>query len=93
MHFIGKHPTLKMSALSFLVMVGFVLIVEGWAGEDAENLQLKNYVYFAMAFSFIVELLNMKIRKSVPKPIELRSPKLDDAGLGDVAKAVTIESK
>ncbi|HEX8278643.1 MAG TPA: TerC family protein [Segetibacter sp.] len=91
--FIGNHPTLKMLALSFLVMVGFVLIVEGWAGEDAENLHLKNYVYFAMAFSFIVELLNMKIRKSVSKPIELRSPKLDDAGLGDLAKAGTTNSK
>lgn len=86
--FIGKHPTLKMLALSFLVMVGFVLIVEGWAGEDAEHLNLKNYVYFAMAFSFIVELLNMKIRKSHSKPVELRSPKLDDAGLGEAAKPV-----
>lgn len=50
-------------------MVGFVLIVEGWAGEGAENLHLKNYVYFAMAFSFIVELLNMKIRKSVSQSL------------------------
>ena len=74
-------------------MVGFVLIVEGWAGEDAEKLHLKNFVYFAMAFSFIVELLNMKIRKSVSKPIGLRSPKLQDADLGDVAKAVIIKSK
>lgn len=86
--FIGKHPTLKMLALSFLVMVGFVLLVEGWAGEDAENLHLKNYVYFAMAFSFVVELLNMRIRKSISKPVTLRSPKLDDAGLGDMAKPV-----
>jgi predicted tellurium resistance membrane protein TerC len=86
--FIGKHPTLKMLALSFLVMVGFVLIVEGWAGEDAESLHLKNYVYFSMAFSFIVELLNMKMRKSISKPVQLRSPKLDDAGLGDVAKPI-----
>lgn len=86
--FIGKHPTLKMLALSFLVMVGFVLIVEGWAGEAAEELHLKNYVYFAMAFSFVVELLNMRIRKSTSKPVELRSPKLDDAGMGEVAKPV-----
>lgn len=84
--FIGKHPTLKMLALSFLVMVGFVLLVEGWAGEQAHDLHLKNYVYFAMAFSFIVELLNMKMRKSLTKPVALRSPKLDDAGLGEVAK-------
>ena len=87
--FIGKHPTLKMLALSFLVMVGFVLLVEGWAGENAENLHLKNYVYFAMTFSFIVELLNMRIRKNTSKPVELRSPKLDDAGLGEVVKSLT----
>lgn len=84
--FISKHPTLKMLALSFLVMVGVVLLVEGWAGETAENLHLKNYVYFAMAFSFAVELLNMKMRKSMSKPVKLHSPELDDAGLGEVVK-------
>lgn len=84
--FISKHPTLKMLALSFLVMVGFVLIVEGWAGDAAHDLHLKNYVYFAMAFSFIVELLNMRMRKSTAKPVELRAPKLDDAGLGELVK-------
>jgi predicted tellurium resistance membrane protein TerC len=87
--FIGKHPTLKMLALSFLVMVGFVLIVEGWAGDAAHDLHLKNYVYFAMAFSFIVELLNMRLRKTVSKPVELRSPKLEDAGLGEVVKQIS----
>jgi predicted tellurium resistance membrane protein TerC len=90
--FIGKHPTLKMLALSFLVMVGFVLLVEGWAGEQAHNLHLKNYVYFAMAFSFIVELLNMRLRKTITKPVELRSPRLDDAGLGDTVKPVVNKS-
>lgn len=83
--FINKHPTLKMLALSFLVMVGMVLIVEGWAAEKAEELHLKNYVYFGMAFSFLVELLNMKMRKST-KPAQLKKPGLDDAGLGDVVK-------
>ncbi|WP_018613664.1 TerC family protein [Segetibacter koreensis] len=87
--FIGRHPTLKMLALSFLVMVGFVLLVEGWAGEDAESLHLKNYVYFAMAFSFTVELLNMKMRKSISKPISLHTPKLEDPGLGEVAKGIS----
>src|SRR3954471_21829362 len=86
--FIAKHPTLKMLALSFLVMVGFVLLVEGWAGDAAHDLHLKNYVYFAMAFSFIVELLNMKLRKTITRPVELRSPKLDDAGLGNAIKPV-----
>ena len=82
--FISKHPTLKMLALSFLVMVGLVLLVEGWAGEEAEHLHLKNYVYFAMAFSFGVEMLNMRIRKSKSKPLEFRKSGLEDAGLGDM---------
>lgn len=77
--FIHKHPTLKMLALSFLVMIGFVLIVEGWNSEATHELHLKNYVYFAMAFSFIVELLNMKMRKGQKsKPAELKSPRLDE---------------
>ncbi|MDH7464662.1 TerC family protein [Chitinophagaceae bacterium 26-R-25] len=74
--FIGKHPTLKMLALSFLVMVGVVLIIEGWDGEKAHELHLKNYVYFAMAFSFGVELLNMRLRRKsskISKPVELHN--------------------
>jgi predicted tellurium resistance membrane protein TerC len=70
--FIHKHPTLKMLALSFLVMIGLVLLVEGWDGERSHDMHLKNYVYFAMAFSFIVELLNMRIRKKYTRPVELR---------------------
>ncbi|HEX2684884.1 MAG TPA: TerC family protein, partial [Ferruginibacter sp.] len=57
--FIHKHPTLKMLALSFLVMIGLSLIIEGWDSEAAEHLHLKNYIYFGMAFSFGVEMLNM----------------------------------
>ena len=83
--FINKHPTLKMLALSFLVMVGMVLLVEGWAGTAAESLHLKNYVYFAMAFSFGVELLNMKLRKHPPTPIKLREPQLEEEIVDDVA--------
>jgi predicted tellurium resistance membrane protein TerC len=84
--FIGKHPTLKMLALSFLVMVGMVLLVDGWAGKKAEELHLKNYVYFAMAFSFMVEMLNMRMKKSLKRPVDLRKPGIDDAGLGDILK-------
>ena len=76
--YIHKHPTLKMLALSFLVMIGFVLIVEGWDSERAHDMQLKNYVYFAMAFSFVVEMMNMKERKK-RKPILLREPKLNNS--------------
>lgn len=69
--FIEVHPTIKMLALSFLVMIGFILLVEGWSSEAAESLHLKNYVYFAMAFSFLVELLNMNLRKKQSQPVHL----------------------
>jgi predicted tellurium resistance membrane protein TerC len=75
--YIHNHPTIKMLALSFLVMIGFVLIVEGWDSERAHDLQLKNYVYFAMAFSFVVEMMNMRERKK-RKPVQLREPKLKE---------------
>src|SRR6187399_2457608 len=65
--FIHKHPTLKMLALSFLVMIGISLVMEGWDHETAEKLHLKNYIYFGMAFSFGVEMLNMVMRKRMVK--------------------------
>lgn len=85
--FIHKHPTLKMLALSFLVMIGMVLLVEGWNAEKAHDLHLKHYVYFAMAFSFLVELLNMKSRKKTA-PVRLREPTLEvpQEGYSDQAK-------
>lgn len=73
--FIHKHPTLKMLALSFLVLVAVTLLVEGWDSDKAHALHLKNYVYFAMAFSFGVEMLNMVLRKKMKgKPVELQEP-------------------
>ena len=56
--FVNKHPTIKMLALSFLLMIGFMLVVEAFDVHVP-----KGYVYFAMAFSLIVELLNMRLRK------------------------------
>jgi predicted tellurium resistance membrane protein TerC len=76
--FIEKHPTIKMLALSFLVMIGLVLIIEGWDAEKAHEIHLKNYVYFGMAFSFAVELLNMRFRKKAKKAVELREPHVED---------------
>ncbi|TAF56820.1 MAG: TerC family protein [Sphingobacteriia bacterium] len=87
--FIHKHPAFKMLALSFLVMIGFVLLVEGWDAERSHELHLKNYVYFAMAFSFGVEILNMKTRKAHQKPVALRHPSLPEAeaaGKSDMAR-------
>jgi predicted tellurium resistance membrane protein TerC len=78
--FIHKHPTLKMLALSFLVMIGLSLLVEGWNSEKAEALHLKNYIYFGMAFSFIVELLNMSLRKRIKQSrlVQLNEPTLEE---------------
>src|SRR6478736_4036666 len=76
--FIHKHPTLKMLALSFLVMIGLSLIMEGWDSETADKLHLKNYIYFGMAFSFVVELLNMTMMKRAAKKklVKLNEPAL-----------------
>jgi predicted tellurium resistance membrane protein TerC len=78
--FIHKHPTLKMLALSFLVMIGLSLVIEGWDAESAETLHLKNYIYFGMAFSFLVEVLNMTMRKKSAKRrvVQLHEPLLNE---------------
>lgn len=78
--FIHKHPTLKMLALSFLVMIGLSLVMEGWDAKAAHELHMKNYIYFGMAFSFIVELLNMTMMNRAKKRhiVQLNEPKLPD---------------
>jgi predicted tellurium resistance membrane protein TerC len=63
--FVEKHPTVKMLALSFLVMIGTLLIAEAFHAHVP-----KGYVYFAMAFSFIVEMLNIRMLKK-SKPVDL----------------------
>ena len=65
--FVSAHPTIKMLALSFLVVIG-VLLVAGGFGHDVP----KGYVYFALAFSVAVEMLNIRLRKRA-KPVRLRS--------------------
>ena len=65
--FIDQHPTLKVLALSFLLMIGVMLI-----GEGLEFHIPKGYMYFAMAFSVCVEMLNLKIRRKTVSPIKLR---------------------
>ncbi|TMI94365.1 MAG: TerC family protein [Bacteroidetes bacterium] len=78
--FIHKHPTLKMLALSFLVMIGLSLVIEGWDSEKAEQLHLKYYIYFGMAFSFGVEMLNLVMQKRMAKRkvIQLNEPRLKE---------------
>ncbi|MBS1737405.1 MAG: TerC family protein [Bacteroidetes bacterium] len=87
--FIQKHPTFKMLALSFLVMIGLSLVIEGWNSEKAEELHLKNYIYFGMAFSFIVEILNMIMHKnSIKRVVRLDEPSYpaEKENYGDEAK-------
>jgi predicted tellurium resistance membrane protein TerC len=66
--FVSQHPTIKMLALSFLVVVGVVLIAEGF-----EHHVPKGYVYFAMAFSIAVEMLNIRVRRRSARPVKLKS--------------------
>jgi predicted tellurium resistance membrane protein TerC len=65
--FIHKYPSLKMLALSFLLMVGFSLFFEGLEPVHGSHID-KAYIYFAMAFSFGVELLNIRLRKKTKQP-------------------------
>jgi len=77
-NFIHKHPTLKMLALSFLLMVGFSLFFEGLEPIHGNHID-KGYIYFAMAFSFGVEMLNMRMkRKSVPVALHEPIAKKED---------------
>ena len=66
--FVSKHPTIKMLALSFLVLIGVVLIAEGFDYHVP-----KGFVYFAMAFSVIVEMLNIRMRKKSATPAHLHA--------------------
>ncbi|WP_316840909.1 TerC family protein [Pedobacter gandavensis] len=66
-NFVNKHPTVKMLALSFLLLIGVSLLAEG-----LDQHIPKGYIYFAMAFSVLVEMLNLKMKKS-NKPVELRN--------------------
>ena len=70
--FINARPTMKILALSFLLLIGFMLVLEGFHKHVD-----KGYIYFAMLFSFIIELMNQRIRKDV-KPVELRARLKDE---------------
>ena len=64
--YVEKHPTMKILALAFLILIGTLLVIEGWLPDVAHEYHLKNYAYFAMAFSFLVELVNIRFRGSQP---------------------------
>jgi predicted tellurium resistance membrane protein TerC len=68
--FVSSHPSIKMLALSFLLVVGVLLVAEGF-----DHKVPKGYIYFAMAFSVAVEMLNIRMRKKTkPSPVELHEP-------------------
>ncbi|MBK9527421.1 MAG: TerC family protein [Acidobacteria bacterium] len=70
--FVQKHPTIKMLALSFLLLIGVMLVAEGF-----HQTIPKGYIYFAMAFSVLVEFLNMRLRKKA-EPVHLHNPYTDE---------------
>jgi predicted tellurium resistance membrane protein TerC len=74
--FVHRHPTVKMLALSFLLLIGVTLIADGF-----EQHIPRGYIYFSMAFSVFVEMLNLRLRKTSVPPVELRQPYA--AGLGN----------
>ena len=76
--FVNEHPTIKMLALSFLVVIGVMLIVEGF-----DRHVPKGYIYFAMAFSVAVEMLNIRMRARAAKKVHLRSSYAREGGEED----------
>jgi predicted tellurium resistance membrane protein TerC len=70
--FVERHPTVKMLALSFLLLIGVTLIAEGF-----EQHISKGYIYFAMAFSVLVEMLNLKMKSKGAAPVQLKKPYVD----------------
>ncbi|HEY5864483.1 MAG TPA: TerC family protein [Candidatus Tectomicrobia bacterium] len=73
--FVERHPTVKMLALSFLLLIGVTLIAEGLGRHIP-----KGYIYFAMAFSVFVEMLNLKLRRPRTTPVKLHEPYVRDTG-------------
>jgi predicted tellurium resistance membrane protein TerC len=83
-HFVETHPTIKMLALSFLLLIGFTLIV------DALHQDIpKGYIYFAMGFSVFVEMLNLRLRKTTEQPVKLHEPYREAVAAG---VATSVES-
>ncbi|CAN5687983.1 TerC family protein [soil metagenome] len=75
--FVQKHPTVKMLALSFLLLIGMSLLLEGF-----DNHIPKGYIYFAMGFSVFVEMINLRLRKAAPVHLHDRYIKDPEAGSG-----------
>ncbi|MDZ4838672.1 MAG: TerC family protein [Bacteroidota bacterium] len=72
--FVNKHPTIKMLALSFLLMIGVLLAIEGLPDQLAIEVP-KNYLYVSMIFSLAVEMLNIRMRSKSKKAVQLKDDK------------------
>jgi predicted tellurium resistance membrane protein TerC len=81
--FVQRHPTVKMLALSFLLLIGVTLIVDGFHQHIP-----RGYIYFSMGFSVFVEMLNLRLRRRRVPPVELRQPYAAGAGQGATTGAV-----
>jgi predicted tellurium resistance membrane protein TerC len=71
--FVDRHPTVKILALSFLLLIGVTLIAEGLDQHIS-----KGYIYFAMAFSVMVEMFNLRLRSTAAEPVRLRDAYVPD---------------
>lgn len=86
-NFVERHPTIKMLALSFLLLIGFTLIVEGLHQHIP-----KGYIYFAMGFSVFVEMLNLRLRGKA-KPVSLHEPYREAVAGGMAAAVASVPAK
>ncbi len=71
--FVSEHPTIKVLALSFLLLIGVSLV-----GDGLDMHVPKGYIYFAMGFSVFVEMINLRVRRPATAPVKLRQPYIDD---------------
>ena len=86
--FVNRHPTVKMLALSFLLLIGAALVADGW------ELHIpKGYIYFAMGFSVFVELLNLRIRDRAARPVDLRPTYVKDSAPSGGARRETADGR
>lgn len=87
-NFVERHPTVKMLALSFLLLIGFTLIVEGLHQHIP-----KGYIYFAMGFSVMVEMLNLRLRGRAAEPVTLHEPYRKAVAGGVAASVANVPAK
>lgn len=79
--FVNQHPTVKMLALSFLLMIGVLLIADGFHVHVP-----KGYIYFAIFFSLLVEVLNLRMKKNARKPVQLKQKHINESQIEDLEK-------